>query len=339
MRRVVFAIGLLGIVAHPASGHHSEAGFDKGTVVAFDGTVIEYAWRNPHIYIVVETTDSAGESVQWQVETSSTPILRRRGWSRDSLRPGEVVSIRGHPERDTDRDYTLLLTLEKEDGSVMTAESVNPRAVATASNLSGVWKGDGPTGAEFRRRLNSLALTEKGVAAKDSYNLYTDDPVARCIAHTSPRLLFTGATDNVNTGLYVHEIELGDDVVVMRSEYFDVERTVFMDGRGHPDNAERTLQGHSIGRWEDDTLVVDTRLFADHRIGNGFGVPSGAQKHVIERYTLSEDRTRILVDIFLEDPEYLAESLTGRMEWLYTPEFQLYGYDCDLENSRVFRLD
>ncbi len=331
MRRVVFAIGLLGIVALPASGHHSEAGFDKGTVVAFNGTVIEYAWRNPHIYIVVETTDSAGESIQWRVETSSTPILRRRGWSRDSLRPGEVVSIRGHPERDTGRDYTLLLTLEKEDGTVMTAESVNPRGVASASNLSGVWKGDGPTGAEFRRRLNSLALTEKGVAAKDSYDHYTDSPVASCIGHPSPWL--------ITNGLYVNEIKLGDDVVVMRSEFFDVERTVFMDGRGHPDNAERTLQGHSVGRWEDDTLVVDTRLFADHRIGNGYGVPSGAQKHVVERYTLSEDGARIILDVFVEDPEYLAELLTGRMEWLYTPEFQLYDYDCDLENSRVFRLD
>ena len=338
MRRVV-AIGLLGIVALPASGHHSEAGFDKGTVVAFDGTVIEYVWRNPHIYIVVEPTDSAGESVQWQVESSSTPILRRGGWGPDSLHRGEAVTIRAHPERNTDRNYALLLTLEKEDGPVMTAESVNPRGVASASNLSGVWKGDGPTGAEFRQRLNSLALTEKGAAAKDSYNLYIDDPVARCIAHTSPRLLFTGATDNVNTGLYVHEIELGDDVVILRTEFFDVERTVFMDGRGHPEDAERTPQGHSIGWWEGDTLVVDTRLFADHRIGNGFGVPSGAQKHVIERYTLSEDRTRILLDIFLEDPEYLAESLTGRMEWLYTPEFQLYDYDCDLENSRLFRLD
>ena len=74
-------------------------------------------------------------------------------------------------------------------------------------------------------------------------------------------------------------------------------------------------------------------------LGNGFGVPSGAQKHVVERYTLSEDGTRITLDVFVEDPEYLAESLTGRMEWRYTPEFQLYGYDCDLENSRVFRLD
>ena len=330
MRKVVFAVGLSGIAALPASGHHSEAGFDKGAVVAFEGTVINYVWRNPHVYIVVETVDAVGEPVQWQVETSSTPILMRRGWSPDSLHPGETVTIRGHPERATGRDYALMLTLEKEDGTVMSAEPVNPRG-ARASDLSGIWKGDGATGAEFRRRLNSLALTDKGAAAKDSYDHYTDSPVASCMGHPSPWL--------ITTGLYVNEIELGDGVAVMRSEFFDAERTVFTDGREHPDGADRTLQGHSIGWWEGDTLVVDTRLFADHRIGNGFGVPSGVQKHVVERYTLSEDGTRITVDILVEDPEYLAESLTGRMEWRYTPELQLYGYDCELDNARVFRLD
>ena len=331
MRRVVSAVGLLVIVTLPVSGHHSEAGFDTDSVVAFEGTVIEYDWRNPHVYVVVETTDSAGAAVQWQIETSSTPVLARRGWSPDSLRPGELVSIRGHPERDSGRDYALMLTIEKEDGTVLSAGSVNPRGSVSASGLSGAWKGDGPTASGFRQRLSSLALTEKGAAAKGAYDYYTDSPVAQCIAHTSPWL--------ITAGLYVNEIELVDDVVVLRSEFFDVERTVFMDGRGHPDNAERTLQGHSIGRWDDDTLVVDTRLFADSRIGNGPGVPSGAQKHVVERYTLSEDGTRIILDIFLEDPEYLAEALAGRVNWLYAPEFRLYGYNCDLEVSRVFRLD
>lgn len=329
--RMVLVTWLLGVVAVPASGHHSEAGFDKDVVVAFEGTVLEYRWGNPHVYLVVETTDSAGEPARWQVETSSTPILTRRGWSSDSLQPGETVTVRGHPERDTGREYALLLTLEKENGTVMSSASVEPLGVSSAPTLAGVWKADVASGAEFRARLGALALTGKGAAAKDAFDFYADSPVAQCVPHTSPWLL--------TTGLYVNEIELGDDVVVIHSEYFDVERTVYMDGRGHPDSGERTLQGHSIGWWEGDTLVVDTRSFADHRIGNGPGVPSGAQKHVIERYTLEEDGSRISLEIFLEDPEHLAETLTGRVDWLYAPEFQLYAYDCDLDVSRVFRLD
>ncbi|MED5534317.1 MAG: DUF6152 family protein [Pseudomonadota bacterium] len=333
MRGVVFSIGLLGLPALPASGHHSEAAFDTDTVVAFEGTVVEYGWRNPHVYIVVESNDSTSGPTQWQIETSSTPILMRGGWTQDSLHDGEKVAVRVHPERDTNRNYAILLTLERNDGTVMSAASADPRGVVSASSLSGVWKGSGgQTEAEFRLRLANPTLTEKGAAAKESYDFYTDNPVARCIAHTSPWL--------ITTGLYLNEIELGDDIIVMRSEFFDVERTIFMDGREHPNNGERTSQGYSIGWWEDDTLVVDTRQFADHPTGNGPGVPSGAQKHVVERYTLSRDGSRIILDIFLEDPEYLAESLAGRVEWLYAPELQLYRYNCDPEVSRRgFSLD
>jgi hypothetical protein len=108
-------------------------------------------------------------------------------------------------------------------------------------------------------------------------------------------------------------------------------RTVYLDGREHPENGERTVQGHSIGHWEDDVLVVDTRLFADFPEGNGRGIPSGAQKHVVERFSLSEDGTRAIVDVFLEDPEYLLESFTGRTEMTYVPHLQLYRYGCTPE--------
>jgi len=106
---------------------------------------------------------------------------------------------------------------------------------------------------------------------------------------------------------------------------------VYMDGRGHPENAERTIEGHSIGWWDDETLVVDTRLFDRFNSGNGIGVPSGFQKHVVERYSLSDDGTRAIVDIFVEDPEFLVEPFNGRQEMLYTPHLQLYNYNCEVE--------
>jgi hypothetical protein len=314
-----------------ASAHHSEAGFDTDSIVAFEGRVIDFDWRNPHVYAVVETTQADGTRVQWRVETSSTPILSRRGWTPDSLQPGDVVTVRGHPERSSGRHYALMLTMEKQDGTVLSAASVEPRGTHAAASLAGIWKADGPTVAEFRRRMSNAALTAKGAAAKASFDYYEDSPVAQCVAHTSPWV--------ITSGLYVNEIDIGDDTVILHSEYFDVARTVHMDGRGHPKDAEGTLQGHAIGHWEGDTLVVDSRLFADHRIGNGPGIPSGAERHVVERYSLNENRTRIVLDLFVEDPEYLAEPVTGRVEWIYAPELQRYGYDCDPEVSRAFRLD
>ena len=81
-----------------------------------------------------------------------------------------------------------------------------------------------------------------------------------------------------------------------------------MDGRGHPDGTERSNQGHSIGRWDGDVLVVDTTNFAFNRApvfgrpARAEGVPSGLDKHVVERFRLSEDHTHIVIDFAMEDP-------------------------------------
>ncbi len=139
--------------------------------------------------------------------------------------------------------------------------------------------------------------------------------------------------------LYVSEIELGEDTVLLRSEYYDTERRIFMDGHGHPEDGERTNHGHSIGWWEDDVLVVDTRNFTDHRSPYQNGLPSGPEKHVVERYDLSEDGSSLMVEIFLEDPEYLADTVVGTLEWKYTPDAEMFRYNCLTEVSSQFAFE
>lgn len=76
----------------------------------------------------------------------------------------------------------------------------------------------------------------------------------------------------------------------------------------------RFATGHSIGHWEGDTLVVDTANFDDHRSPYRIGVPSGGQKHVVERFRLTEDGTHIDLEFVLDDPEYLAEPMVHRRQ-------------------------
>jgi hypothetical protein len=109
-----------------------------------------------------------------------------------------------------------------------------------------------------------------------------------------------------------------------------------MDGRAHPEGGRRTNQGHAIGSWDGDVLVVDTTLFEDHRSGNTRGLQSGPQKHVIERYQLNDDGTRILIELVLEDPEFLAEPFTINMEWDYAPSLELIRFGCETEQARRF---
>jgi len=177
-----------------------------------------------------------------------------------------------------------------------------------------------------------LRLTEKGQAAQASYSEISEqNPGVRCIGLPTPVTI-------VVTNLYPLEIQINEDeeTVGIRSEFFDEERTVYMDGRQHPKDGERTHAGHSIGWWEGDTLVVDTRSFTDHRSPYQTGVPSGAQKHVVERYRLTEGGARAVVEFMLEDPEYIAEPMTHIRELVYSPHIELSQFNCDLEATRRF---
>jgi hypothetical protein len=323
LRLAIFAAVLA--AALPARAHHSRARFDDG-VTAIQGTVTRFSWTNPHVYIEIE---AAGDgSGTWRVETDAIPILLRSGWTPASLAPGDRVLVRLNPSKQAQEREGLLVSVAKEDGSVLLPRAhferdlAPNRAAARSDSLAGVWELPfGDTG-DFMRRWGQVRLTAKGQAGKDAFTP-EDRPAGQCIGTPTPMLM----------GMpYLNQIELGDDRVILRSEFFDVERVVYMDGRGHPENGPRTIQGHSIGRWEDGgTLVVDTRLFADHRApirGPNEGVPGGAQRHVVERYRLSEDGTRITIDVRVEDPEYLAEPFEGSLEWVLVPDFGLASFTC-----------
>ena len=333
MQMVKVALGITTLVlVMPTLAHHSDSGYDHESLVAFQGTVNRFVWRNPHVAIFVETTNEIGQTIEWAIETGSTPIMRRSGWTRNSLVSGDEVFIRAHPERGSGRNHALLLSLETSNGETLAqVEGNDVESTFSASDVSGVWKGLSTPAAIFGRNLSNHPLTEKGATAKAQYDPLRNSPEGECIAVPSPRIVTASV-------VYLTEIELLENSAIIKNEFFDVERTVFMDGREHPEDGERTNQGHSIGWWEGNTLVVDTTHFEDHPSGNGPGVPSGTQKHVIERYTLSENGKRLVIDIFLEDAEHLAEPFMGVVEWNYRPDLQLFRYNCDPELSRQFLL-
>jgi hypothetical protein len=134
----------------------------------------------------------------------------------------------------------------------------------------------------------------------------------------------------------VYEIELDENEVVLRSPEVGFERFVDMTSREHPSDRERTEQGHSVGWWETDTLVVDTARFADNIWGNGQGIPSGAQRHLVERFQLSGDGMSLTYGFVLDDAEYLTEAISGTVTWQYAPGLQAAALPCDPEVARRY---
>jgi hypothetical protein len=335
MRRLAILAVML-LPGSPVAAHHSDAGLDMDSVVTFEGTVSEFNWRNPHVYFTVETTDGQSESVEWLLQMGSTMVLTRRGWSRDSLTTGDSVRVSVHAALDG-RTYGLLESIENEGGVEIPTGPDTLVATAKASSVAGTWFADTSKLVSYPGGFDGffdaqLALTEKARAAVAAYDpLSTENPEATCAGRPTPAMI-------VSTGLYPLQIQINDDedTIVIRSEFWDQERTVFMDGREDPVASARFDAGYSIGRWDGDTLVVDTRNFADHRSPYQIGVPSGSQKHVVERYRLVENGTRLLVEFMLEDPEYLAEPMSHSRELIYSPHLTLSRFDCDLEATKRF---
>jgi hypothetical protein len=109
-------------------------------------------------------------------------------------------------------------------------------------------------------------------------------------------------------------------------------RTVFMDGRSHPANLASSYRGHSIGRWEGDTLVVDTIGFNEGAWIDNLGVPTTEKLHTIERFTRT-DMSQIRYEITIDDPgAYTATWKSGYyMRWV--PNAESFEFICQDNNK------
>ena len=86
-------------VATAASAHHSQSEYDLRSKVEVEGAVTKVEWRSPHAWIYVDVINDKGERVNWSFELPSPVTLMRRGWSRDSLKPGDRITVSGAPAR------------------------------------------------------------------------------------------------------------------------------------------------------------------------------------------------------------------------------------------------
>jgi len=103
MYKNAFSVGCAIALAFPVSAyaHHSFAAFfTSDRIVEVKGKVTSYRFQNPHGTIALEVPTEDGGVREWRVETNAPVVLMRRGWSRTSMKPGDIVTIEGWPSRD-----------------------------------------------------------------------------------------------------------------------------------------------------------------------------------------------------------------------------------------------
>ena len=104
-------------VSAPVIAHHSFAMFDQKKVMTLNGTVHEFQWTNPHSWIELDVPQKSGAQ-RWSIELNSPNNLKRQGWKRDSIKPGDKVTVRIAPLRSGEHGG-LFLDVKLPSGKVL----------------------------------------------------------------------------------------------------------------------------------------------------------------------------------------------------------------------------
>jgi len=125
----LFVGGLtLAVWAGPALAHHSfDAEYDRSKTVVMKGTVTKIEWMNPHARFYVDVADQKGKVTNWNMELGSPNGLRRAGWSRNTLKIGDGVSVTASLARDGSRNANAREVVLADGKKVFTASSAGPQ--------------------------------------------------------------------------------------------------------------------------------------------------------------------------------------------------------------------
>jgi hypothetical protein len=330
---VMFACAALLAAAAPALAHHSAAAFDGQKKISVTGKVVEYRYMNPHIYLTLEVTKEDGTKQRMEVEAGAASVLNALGFTKDKLKVGDIVTIAGSPSRREPEKLMLGRDLTKQKDNAYVPLNIGSRSVyevktdAVATSIAGTWFSPMSSFGAYMGTANKWPRTEEARALGKKMSDSRATTQKDCIPIGLPSTMFYPVATN---------IAVQKDKVVMKIDWMDTERTIFLDGRKHPPASQKFLHGHSVGRWEGKTLIVETTNSKEHPIGLSLSMPASTQKKLTERLALSDDGKTVTYSGILEDPVYLAKPVEWSGKWEYRPAMKPSGEKCNTEVASRF---
>jgi len=332
--------------APAALAHHSFFGrFDTSRITELEGEVVELLWRNPHVYFTVRVADAdaAGTAVDWEIETSSLTVLKRMGIEQGAFKVGDRIRIAGNPPTGARNELYARHVLLPDGRELLLNVGLAPRWSSETlgdESLLMARTGDGTrpelgifrvwshTRAEARLfpeatdpsfDIRSYPLTEAARAALEKFDRATDNPTANCMPKGMPTIM---------EAPYPIEFVLEPDGnIVLKLEEYDLERRIRMS-RGPPARPPAPSPlGYSVGRWEGRTLAVATSRISWPYFSQ-LGIPQSPNVAIVERFTPSEDGSRLDYEMTVIDSATFTKPVTLKQYWLYLPEVQLMPYQC-----------
>jgi Family of unknown function (DUF6152) len=323
-----------------ARAHHSFAPhFDSSKPASISGTVTEYEARNPHSYLHIAAIDENGRTREYVCESHGVTQLTRNGIRPDMFKAGTRLRVTGSMSRHS--PYMCFFdSVEFADGRTLSVNGPRGAAPSAAAaptlakrtDIFGTW-----LLAPIRNRSTSgpqpmmQFLTPAGEKAVAGYDPFKDDPTFRCDPVAIRRVWGAPGTPL--------EIVRESNNVVLRHEWMDVRRVIHMNMKDHPKNGPRTSLGHSIGRMEGATLVIETANYSKGVLNQYVeqpGQPTRGLLHSaaltsVERLRFDAARQRLVVEIDLADPEYFTQPFPrGTLE--YAPsDLKIEPFNCSPE--------
>jgi hypothetical protein len=311
---ITIALSALFVVPQ-AFAHHSFAPhFDSSKPANIAGTITEFEARNPHSYLHIAATDENGRTREYVCESHGVTQLSRNGIRPDMLKAGTKVRVTGSMSRHS--AYMCFFdNVEFADGHTLNVNgprgAASPAAaptVAARKDIFGTWLlAPIPNRSTSGPQPMIQSLTPAGEKAVAAYDPFKDDPTFRCDPVAIRRVW--GAP-----GTPLEVVRDGNDVV-LHHEWMDVRRVIHMNMKEHPKNGPRSSLGHSIGRMEGDTLVIETANYSAGVLNQYVEQPGQPTKGLlhsaaltsVERLSFDPARQRLVVEIDLTDPEFFKQ--------------------------------
>lgn len=315
-----------------AMAHHSfGAFFDVDNVGEIEGELIEVFWVNPHATFTVRT--DGGEI--WTIETAPVNRLQRLGLA-NTVDVGDRVGFYGAMSR-LGRNEILAINMTMPSGEEVlldpgltgrfglqsrVAEPASVEEVVDSSpeepeGIYRVWsRARGPDDLDPDRTFTAAAL-----AAREAWDPVIDDPALRCVEPGMPVVMDTP---------FPIAFEEADDGVILRIEQWDGVRMIYIDDDSVTDAWPNSLMGHSLGRWDGRTLIVETSNISWPYVDE-FGTPKSDDYRLVERFTFSADNRRMSWEATANDPlTYEAPAFLGRAGYEWIPGEEVKPYDCTI---------
>jgi hypothetical protein len=318
--------------------HHSLSGYSD-EVSEMEGDLVGIQWRNPHIRMDLRVVNDRGEPEVWSMDANSIYNLHRAGVARELFNIGDHVRVAGNKSRRGDLDFRLTNMLFADGREVLLWGGVGPRwmdsyiggrdLLAANAPLEGaatdqrgifrVW-----TVPQNRERVTSthLPFTAQAIAARKNWDVF-DNFATRCEPEGMPRIMINP-----------HPFEFIDrgDRITLRTELYDIERTIHMDRSAPPDDEPWSRLGYSVGRWQDGSLVVRTTR-VNWAYFDNIGTPQSESVEIIERFTLNERSNRLDFQFAITDPGTFSEPATIQSHWLALGD-TIEKYNCEADKPK-----